>query len=271
MVRSDRGYPAPVVEPRLDEAGEHPRAQVRRRLDARVRPQHEPRHRDGPQMILERRLRGRGHRRTGLRPEVLHDHFLDVAVPFVDVPNGEQRLDPLAPGLSDPDQDAGGERHRQRSRPLQSRKPDLGVLVRRPVVRPPLLAQPARRRLEHDARRHRDFAQTRKLLALHDPGVHMGQEAGLLVHAPRGMDEIVDGGLEAHPGEGLARRPVPPFGLVAQREQRLRAPGLGAPARDIDRLVHGEIGRADVAGGLGEGAVAAHVATELRERDEYLG
>ena len=99
----------------------------------------------------------------------------------------------------------------------------------------------------------------------------MGQEAGFLVHAPRGMDQIVDGGLEAHAGESLARRPVPPLGLVAEREQRLGAPGLGTPARDVDRLVHGEIGRTDVAGGLREGAVAAHVAAELRERDEDLG
>ena len=34
VVGGDRRHPAPVVEPRLDQAGEHPRAQVRRRLDA---------------------------------------------------------------------------------------------------------------------------------------------------------------------------------------------------------------------------------------------
>ena len=91
------------------------------------------------------------------------------------------------------------------------------------------------------------------------------------MHSPRGVDQVVDGGLEAHCGEGLARRPVSPLGLVPQREQRLRAAGRGAPARDADRLVHRKVRCANAARGLGEGAVAAHVAAQLGEGDEDLG
>ena len=94
--------PPQSSESGVDEAGQHPGAQVRRRLDARARPQDEPRDRDGPQVVLERRLRRRRHRRARLRPEVLHDHLLDVPVPILQIADGEQRLDALAPGLADP-------------------------------------------------------------------------------------------------------------------------------------------------------------------------
>ena len=91
------------------------------------------------------------------------------------------------------------------------------------------------------------------------------------MHPPRGMDQIVDGGLETHLRQRFACRPVPPLGLIPQREQRLRAAGRGALARDPDRLVHREIRRADATRGLREGAVAAYVAAQLGEGDEDLG
>ena len=192
-------------------------------------------------------------------------------MPILQIADGEQRLDAFAPGLADPDEDPGGERHRQLARPLQRGQPYLGVLVRRAVVRPSLLAQPAGRRLEHDPRGHRDLAEPRQLLARHHPGVDVGQKAGLLVHPPCGVHQVVDGRLEAHAGECLARRAVSALRLIAQREQRLRAPGRGAAPRDVDGLVHCEVRRADVAGGLREGAVPAHVAAQLGEGDEDLG
>ena len=271
VVGGHRGHPAPVVETGVDEAREHPGTQVRRGLNARSRPQDEPGHRDGPQVVFERRLRGRRHRRTGLGPEVLHDHFLNVAVLLFQTADGEQRLDALAAGLADADEDSGGERHRQLARSGEGRKPHLRVLVRRAVVRPALLAQPPGHRFEHDPRRHRDFAQASQLLPGHHPGIDVRQEPGLLVHAARSVHQVIDGGGEARFGEPLARRPVPALGLIAQGEQGLRASGRSPAARDRHRLVHRKVRRPNIARGFREGAVVAYVAAELGEGNEDLG
>ena len=47
-----------------------------------------------------------GHAGVGLGAEILDDDFLDVAVALVQVAQRQQRLDALAPGLADADQDA---------------------------------------------------------------------------------------------------------------------------------------------------------------------
>ena len=63
---------------------------------------------------------------------------------------------------------------------------------------------------------------------------------------------------------------VAPFRLIAQREQGFLAAGGLAGAGDGEHGVGGEIGRLAGAGGMREGAVVAHVAAELGERDEHL-
>ncbi|COZ91785.1 Uncharacterised protein [Mycobacterium tuberculosis] len=48
------------------------------RLDAHARAQHQPRHRNRRQVILDSGIGEGGHRGVFLGAEVLHDHFLDM-------------------------------------------------------------------------------------------------------------------------------------------------------------------------------------------------
>ena len=86
------------------------RVEVGRRLHADVAIQNQPRQRDGVRNLVVIRLWGVGHRNPAPRHEVLHDHFLDVAVLTVQVSNHKQALHALASCLADADQDPGGER-----------------------------------------------------------------------------------------------------------------------------------------------------------------
>jgi hypothetical protein len=71
-----------------------------------------------PEQIVEGRLRGAGHLRTWLGAEVLDDHLLDVAVALVELPDRLERLEPLLPGLADPDEDPRCKRDRELAREL---------------------------------------------------------------------------------------------------------------------------------------------------------
>ena len=51
------------------------------------------------------------HLRPGLGPEVLDDHFLDVAVAGVQVADDKEGIDPLGAGLADANEDATRKRH----------------------------------------------------------------------------------------------------------------------------------------------------------------
>jgi len=51
------------------------------------------------------------HPRARLGPEVLHNHFLDMAMARVQIADRDQRLDPFHARLADPDQQPRGERH----------------------------------------------------------------------------------------------------------------------------------------------------------------
>ena len=57
-------------------------------------------------MVVEIGFGRIGHAGPGLGPEVLDDDFLDMAVAVVQIAQRQQRLDALAPGLADADQDA---------------------------------------------------------------------------------------------------------------------------------------------------------------------
>ncbi len=220
---------APVVDPGVDERPQRADAQVRRRLDVHLRREQQPRHRDGPQVLVERCRRRVRHARAGLGPEVLDDDFLEVAVRLVQRSQREQRLDAFEPGLADPDQDAGGERDSQFAGHPNRREPHGRVLVGRSVVRAARLAQPRRSALEHDPLRDGDPPQRRQLAGVHASGVRVRQKPGLLedetgrfgqVRNRRGMAEAI---------ELAASRRVAKLGLVAQSEEDFLA--VEPPAR----------------------------------------
>ena len=92
--------------------------QVRRRLDPRLRAEHQPGDRDrrrGTPRSAE--VVGVPHRGVGLGPEVLDDHLLHVRrTARATGADREDRLGPLGEGLADADQHAGGERDRRAGR-----------------------------------------------------------------------------------------------------------------------------------------------------------
>ena len=75
-----------------------------------VRAEHDPRDRDRPEELFERRLGRLGHPRSRLRPEVLNDHLLHVPVRVGELANREQRVDALFARLADTDEQARRER-----------------------------------------------------------------------------------------------------------------------------------------------------------------
>ena len=71
----------------------------------------------------------------------------------------EQRLDPLAPRLADPDQDPARERDALLAGEAHRLEPHGGQLVRRAEVRAAALGEPVGGGLEHDPLRRRHLAQ----------------------------------------------------------------------------------------------------------------
>ena len=98
----------------------------------------------------------------------------------------------------------------------------------------------------------------------------MRQQPGFAQHQPRHLGEIRQSRVVAEPRQRLARRGIAQFGLVAEREQRLVAAGRGAGAGDRQHLLGVEIDRLARPRRMGEGAVMAHVAAQLGQRDEHL-
>ena len=112
--------------------------------------------------------------------------------------------------------------------------------------------------------------QEQQVLPGHDARVEVRQEPGLGEHELGHARQVLDRRLAAERGQLLARGAVAELGLVAEREERLVAAGLGACARDREHLV-GRHERALAAPRrLRERAVVADVAAELRQRDEDL-
>lgn len=84
-----------------------------------LRPQHQSGHGDRRQKIIDVGVRSRLHGGVRLSPEVLHDHFLDVAEFLVHLADRMNRLGALGQILADAHQQARGERDRQPTRVRQ--------------------------------------------------------------------------------------------------------------------------------------------------------
>src|SRR5579885_2130155 len=95
VVLGHRGNATPIVDPCLQQTREILVAEIRRRLQIHIRAEDDARNRKSAKKIIKR---GLGDIRQGsvrLRPEILNDHFLNVAVPRLHFPNGEERINPL--------------------------------------------------------------------------------------------------------------------------------------------------------------------------------
>ena len=102
-------------------------------------------------------------------------------------------------------------------------------------------------------------------------GVGVGEQAGLLQDEAAHGDEVFHRRGVAVRGQPFLCHGVALLGLLAQGEEGLvaacRLPGLG----DGQDLLGQEVGGGDTGGRLGEGAVAAAVPAQHRQRDEDLG
>ncbi len=257
---------APVVDPGVEQRSEV-LGQVRRRLDRDPGRQDQPRCRDRPQQLLERRLRCLRHPRAGLGPEVLDDHLLHLRSCGRD---RLERLDPLGARLADADQDAGGERHARLAGEAERLEACGRQLVGRAEVRATARREPRRRGLEHHPHRGRDRPQQLEVGCREHARVQVRQERGLLEHRPRGVREVLERRREPERRQLLARCPVAQLGLVPEREQRLAAAGPLAGPGHLEHLVDRHVGALAPPRRPRKRAVVAYVAAELRQRNEHL-
>jgi len=111
MVGGYRRDAAPIVDAGRDQFTSLLATQVRRCLDRHLGAEDQPGDGDRPLELGQVRFRGIGHAGVGLGAKVLNNDLLDVAVGVVQVAQRQQRVDPLGPGLANPNQDAAGEGH----------------------------------------------------------------------------------------------------------------------------------------------------------------
>jgi hypothetical protein len=138
-----------------------------------------------------------------------------------------------------------------------------------------LLVQPTGGGLEHHPHGRRDRLEPVQLLPRHDPGVEVGEQAGLLEHEDGHGADVGERGVVPLLVEPLLRLGPAVLRSVAEGEQRLGATELTALAGDLEDLVGGEVRRLPVAGEVArcgdEGAVVTPVAAQPGDRYEDLG
>src|SRR5438046_7946619 len=160
VVDRQRRDPAPVVETGGEQSRIDTRREVRRRLDVDVGAEHEPRHGQRAQHVVERRLGLPAHGNTRLGPEVLDDDFLHVAVALVEVANRAQRVHALARHLPDADEDPGGEGNLELAGQLDRAQPTGRHLVGRVVVGEAWAEQPGRHAQQGRSEEHTSELQS---------------------------------------------------------------------------------------------------------------
>ena len=233
--------------------------------------EHETGDRDRPEELVGRARARLVHRRAGLREEVLHDHFLHVAVAAVRCRDRLERLDAFGARLADADEDPGGERDAGASGGVERGQPALGCLVGCTGVRAAVVAEPSGQRLDHHPLRRADRPELFELGLRERTRVGVGEQTGFLEHEAGDVGEVVDRRGVPGRGEPLGRRGIPHFRLFAEGEERFGATELCALPRDREHFFRGQVRGVEPGRRLGEGAVAAPVTAQHRERDEHLG
>ena len=159
MVRRHRGHAAPIVDPGGNQMRRIAIGKIWRRLDRHSRPKDQTGDRYAPLQIRQIRLRRIGHLGLRLGSEILDDHFLDLTETIMLITQGQQRVDPLAPGLADADQDAAGEWHFLAPGLSHGLQTHRRVLIGGTMVAATFLHQPCRSAFQHDPHTDRGFAQ----------------------------------------------------------------------------------------------------------------
>ena len=125
-------------------------------------------------------------------------------------------------------------------------------------------------RLEHHALRRRHRPEDGELVGIERTGIGVGEQADLVQHELGHGREVGDGGVVTVLGQPATSGVVALLGALAEGEQGLVAAGLGPGPGDRQHLIGFEVRRVEPGGWLGEGAIAALVATQHGERDEDL-
>ncbi len=269
MINGERRHTTPVVDTGREERCEIV-TEVRRRLQVNVGGQDQTGGGDRPEELVGRARLGAMHRGAELRQEVLDDDLLHVTVLEVRIGDRDECLDALGPRLTDPDEDAGGERHARPARGMQGGEAARRGLVGRAEVRAAGLVQPVGERLDHHPLRRADGAEAEEVGFGQRTRVGVRQQPRLFEHPLRHRGHVVDGVRVAVCGQPFRGDGVTVFGRLAQREQRLEAAERGTLGGQLDHVVGVEIRRLEPGGRLGKGAIAAPVAAQHRERDEHL-
>ena len=183
----------------------------------------------------------------------------------------EQGVETLRPRLADADQDPARERDRELAGEPDRLEPHRRHLVGRRPVRPALQRQPVGDGLEHDPHRRRHRTEQLELAPAHHARIQVGQQPCLVEHPAGAVRQVLDRRREAELRQLVTRDAVAQLGLVAEREQRLRAAGGRSRASDLEHLVDGEEGALTAARRARERAVAADIAAQRRQRYEHLG
>ena len=98
----------------------------------------------------------------------------------------------------------------------------------------------------------------------------MGQHAGFFQHGFCDGGYIVQRARIIQFGQRFPRGPVAQFRFFAQGKQGFLATHVGAGAAQCQHVFFRHVGLGDVPGCLGEGAVVADVAAQLRQGDKHL-
>ena len=128
-IRRQRRDAAPIVDARGDELCQHAGAEVRWRLNIHLRSEQDTSNRNGPEQIIQIRLRRFCHLGVGLGAKVLNDDFLQVPIGKVQIAQRKQGFDSLATCFSDSNQYSGCERHTRFAGFLNSRQTHIRTLV----------------------------------------------------------------------------------------------------------------------------------------------
>ena len=174
--------------------------------------------------------------------------------------------DAIAAVFTDSDEDAGRERDREFSGPLEGLETSLWLLVRgAPVTR-----QVVTERLDHHALAGRHTPEERQFLPVHRAGVGVGEESGFVQHQPRHRRHVLDRRPVAVSIEPVTSDRVPRLRILAQGEKRLVTTVRGAFPGDRKDLIGRHVRRVETGRRLGEGAVSTLVPAQHGEWDEHL-
>ncbi len=159
------------------------------------------------------------------------------------------------------------------ARPASARtcRRTFGSLSGEPKCGAPLLGeQPLGGRLEHHAHGRGDRLQPLEVLPVHDPGVEVREQAGLLEDQDRHRPDVGERVVVAVRVQPLPGLPPARLGAVAEGEEGFLAAEGGALPGDLEHLVRAEVEAVQPARDGREGAVPAAVPAQPGQRDEDL-